>query len=122
MKLGKWTAALGLAAGTWLGAGEAGAFCGFYVSGADAKLFNNATQVVLMRDGIRTVLSMQNDYEGPPSAFALVIPVPVVLQEENVKTLPREIFAKVDQLAAPRLVEYWEQDPCDQGVEDCAGP
>lgn len=112
MKLGKWTAVLGLAAGTWLGAGEAEAFCGFYVSGADAKLFNNATQVVLMRDGVRTVLSMQNDYEGPPSAFALVIPVPVVLQEENVKTLPREIFAKVDQLAAPRLVEYWEQDPC----------
>jgi hypothetical protein len=35
-----------------------------------------------------------------------------VLQEENVKTLPREIFKKVDELAAPRLVEYWEQDPC----------
>jgi hypothetical protein len=112
MKLGKWTVGLGLAASTWLGSAEAEAFCGFYVSGADAKLFNNATQVVLMRDGIRTVLSMQNDYEGPPSAFAMVVPVPVVLQEENVKTLPREIFAKVDQLAAPRLVEYWEQDPC----------
>ena len=27
----------------------ASAFCGFYVSGADAKLFNDATQVVLMR-------------------------------------------------------------------------
>lgn len=37
------------------------AFCGFYVSGADAKLYNNATQVVLMRDGTRTVLSMQNN-------------------------------------------------------------
>jgi hypothetical protein len=44
---------------------EAEAFCGFYVSGADAKLFNNATQVVLMRDGVRTVLSMQNNYQGP---------------------------------------------------------
>jgi len=31
-----------------------------------------------------------------------------------VKTLPREVFAHVDQLAAPRLVEYWEQDPCYQ--------
>src|SRR5262249_8723737 len=28
------------------------------------------------------------------------------------KTLPREVFDHVDQLAAPRLVEYWEQDPC----------
>jgi len=88
------------------------AFCGFYVSGADAKLFNNATQVVMMREGTRTVLSMQNNYQGPPSNFAMVVPVPVVLQKENVKTLPREVFAKVDQLDAPRLVEYWEQDPC----------
>jgi hypothetical protein len=88
------------------------AFCGFYVGGADAKLFNNATQVVLMREGTRTVLSMQNNYEGPPANFAMVIPVPVVLQKENVKTLPKDIFAKVDALSAPRLVEYWEQDPC----------
>ncbi|HEY8147030.1 MAG TPA: DUF2330 domain-containing protein, partial [Kofleriaceae bacterium] len=88
------------------------AFCGFYVSGADAKLFNNATQVVMMRHGTRTVLSMQNNYQGPPSDFAMVVPVPVVLQKENVKTLPREIFDHVDLLSAPRLVEYWEQDPC----------
>ena len=88
------------------------AFCGFYVAGGGAELFNNATQVVLMREGTRTVLSMQNNYQGPPSDFAMVIPVPVVLKKENVKTLPKEIFARVDQLAAPRLVEYWEQDPC----------
>ncbi len=92
--------------------GPAAAFCGFYVSGADAKLFNNATLVVMMRQGQRTVLSMQNNYQGPPQDFAMVVPVPVVLQEENVKTLPAEIFDRVDKLAAPRLVEYWEQDPC----------
>lgn len=88
------------------------AFCGFYVSGADASLYNDATMVVMMREGTRTVLSMQNNYQGPPKDFAMVVPVPIVLQEENVKTLPREIFARVDKLAAPRLVEYWEQDPC----------
>jgi hypothetical protein len=90
----------------------ANAFCGFYVAGAGAELFNNATQVVLMRDGTRTVLSMQNNYQGPPSNFAMVVPVPVVLQEANVKTLPHEVFGKIDTLDAPRLVEYWEQDPC----------
>src|SRR5579864_5325217 len=88
------------------------AFCGFYVGGAGAKLFNNATLVVLMREGTRTVLSMQNNYQGPPDRFAMVVPVPVVLQKENVKTLTRELFAKLEQLDAPRLVEYWEQDPC----------
>jgi hypothetical protein len=99
---------------TLLAPSSAEAFCGFYVGGAGAKLFNDATVVVLMREGTRTVLSMQNAYKGPPEKFAMVVPVPVVLQEENVKTLKREIFDHIDQLAAPRLVEYWEQDPCAQ--------
>ena len=100
------------ALGMWMPTSNAKAFCGFYVSGADGSLYNNATMVVMMREGTRTVLSMQNNYQGPPSDFAMIVPVPVVLQEENVKTLPREIFSRVDKLAAPRLVEYWEQDPC----------
>jgi uncharacterized protein (TIGR03382 family) len=93
-------------------AGTADAFCGFYVGGAGAELFNNATQVVLMRHGTTTVLGMANNYQGPPEGFAMVVPVPVVVKEEQVKTLPRELFAKVDVLGAPRLVEYWEDDPC----------
>jgi MYXO-CTERM domain-containing protein len=88
------------------------AFCGFYVAGADTKLYNNATMVVMMRDGTRTVLAMQNNYQGPPENFAMVVPVPVVLGEDDVKTLEASVFDRVDQLAAPRLVEYWEQDPC----------
>jgi len=91
---------------------RADAFCGFYVGGAGAKMFNDATVVVMMREGTRTVLAMQNAYKGPPEKFAMVVPVPVVLQEENVKTLKPELFEHVDQLASPRLVEYWEQDPC----------
>jgi MYXO-CTERM domain-containing protein len=96
---------------------EAEAFCGFYVAGADTQLFNDATMVVMMRDGKRTVLAMQNDYQGPPEDFAMVVPVPVVLSEETVKTLPKEVFDRVDKLAAPRLVEYWEEDPCAPQVE-----
>jgi len=90
----------------------ADAFCGFYVAGSDQKMFNDATQVVLMRSGTRTVLSMQNNYQGPPTDFAMVIPVPVVLREGDVKTLTKEVFAQVEAMGAPRLVEYWEQDPC----------
>ena len=91
---------------------SAEAFCGFYVSGADSTLYNNATQVVMMRDGRKTVLSMRNNYQGPPEGFAMVVPVPVVLKEGDVKTLPDSVFERVDKLTAPRLVEYWEQDPC----------
>ncbi len=96
--------------------GSAEAFCGFYVAGADDALYNNATQVVLMRSGKTTVLSMQNSYKGPPQNFAMVVPVPEVLTEDNVKILPAEVFDRVDKLAAPRLVEYWEQDPCSPNI------
>ncbi|MFT7580978.1 MAG: hypothetical protein ACI9MR_002652, partial [Myxococcota bacterium] len=96
---------------------EASAFCGFYVSGADSKLYNDATTVTFLRDGDRTVMSMQNNYKGPPADFAMVVPVPVVLQKEQVKTLTPEIFDKVDAMGAPRLVEYWEHDPCEPIIE-----
>ncbi len=94
-----------------LPAAPAQAFCGFFVAGSDAKLTNNASQVVLMRKGNRTVMTMSNNYQGPPEDFAMVVPVPVVLHKEDVKTLPADVFEHVDSLSAPRLVEYWEQDP-----------
>src|SRR5436189_5951663 len=101
-------ATLGLVATTI----AAHAFCGFYVGGSNQKMFNDATQVVLMREGTRTVLSMQNDYRGPLEDFAMVIPVPVVLKPTDVKVLDKEVFQRLDSLGSPRLVEYWEQDPC----------
>ena len=104
--------ALGALAVTAAAVGAAHAFCGFYVAGSDQKMFADATQVVLMRDGTRTVLSMQNDYRGPLEDFAMVVPVPVVLQEGDVKVLPKAVFDRIDSLGSPRLVEYWEQDPC----------
>ena len=101
-----------LTLGTLLLPASALAFCGFYVGGADASLYNDASMVVLMREGTTTVLSMQNTYQGPPEEFALVVPVPVVIEEENVRILPQDVFDRVDRLTAPRLVEYWEVDPC----------
>jgi hypothetical protein len=91
----------------------AGAFCGFYVAGSNVdRLENDATTVILVREGTRTVLSMQNNYAGPPEDFALVIPVPTVLGPDDVRVLPPGLFNHVSQITAPRLVEYWEQDPC----------
>src|SRR5262249_57091440 len=69
---------------------------------------------VLMRSGNHTVMTMSNNYKGPPENFAMVVPVPVVLKKEQVKTLAMDVFKHVDELSAPRLVEYWEQDPCFQ--------
>ena len=85
---------------------DARAFCGFYVGKADSNLFNHASQVVMVRHGDKTVLSLMNDYQGEPSDFALVVPVPVVLQKEQIHIGDREIFKKLDavQLAAPGRV------------------
>lgn len=91
---------------------RAAAFCGFFVSGAEASLYNSASQVVLLRSGNRTTLTMTNNYKGPPEDFALVVPVPVVLQKRDVKIVDPQILRHLDHVTAPRLVEYWEQDPC----------
>ena len=113
MSLSRWFVVGALAVGgTAWSPDQARAFCGFFVAGSDAKLTNNASQVVLLRKGNRTVMTMSNTYQGPPQDFAMVVPVPVVLHKENVRTLAADVFDKVDSLSAPRLVEYWEQDPC----------
>lgn len=93
-------------------AGGATAFCGFYVAKADTKLFNKASKVAIMRDDDRTVLSMANDYQGEITEFALVVPVPVVLEEEQIHVTDNSILDHLDAYTAPRLVEYFDEDPC----------
>src|SRR5438552_9848220 len=90
-----------------------GAFCGFYVGKADAKLFNEASQVILARDGDRTVISMRNDFQGELTDFALVVPVPVVLQESQIHIGDPKIFERIDAYSAPRLAEYFDPNPCE---------
>ena len=48
-------------------------FCGFFVGKADASLFNEASQVMMVRDGNTTVITMLNDYKGELTEFALVV-------------------------------------------------
>ena len=88
------------------------AFCGFYVGKADANLFNRASQVILARDGDRTVITLSNDYEGELDEFALVVPVPEVLQEGQINIGDPQIIGRLDEFTAPRLVEYFDPDPC----------
>jgi len=91
---------------------RASAFCGFYVGKADTQLFNDSSQVALVRDGERTVLTMSNDYRGPLSEFALVVPVPTVLEREQIHVGNRKLLEHLDAYSAPRLVEYFDPDPC----------
>lgn len=90
----------------------ASAFCGFYVGKADVNLFNEASQVILARDNNRTVISMLNDYKGELTEFALVVPVPEVLKRGQIHIGDKRIFDRIADYSAPRLAEYYDDDPC----------
>ena len=93
-------------------AGPAQAFCGFYVAKADAKLFNKASKVVVARKGEMTAVTMASDYQGDPKEFALVIPVPTVVTKDQIKIIDSTVVDHLDAYSAPRLVEYFDPDPC----------
>lgn len=88
------------------------AFCGFYVAKADTALYNEASQVAIAKDGKRTVLTMANDFKGDVKDFAMVVPVPVILQEDQVHVGDPAILKQLDDFSAPRLVEYFDENPC----------
>ncbi len=92
--------------------GAAAAFCGFYVAQADTELFNNASKVVIARHDDRTVISMANDYQGDLKEFAIVVPVPQILEREQIHVTDSALIDHLDAYTAPRLVEYHDYDPC----------
>jgi len=91
---------------------DAQAFCGFYVAKADTKLFNQASQVALVREGEKTVLTMANDFQGEPREFAVVIPVPTFIERNQIAVVDKALLDHLDAYSAPRLVEYFDEDPC----------
>ncbi len=106
-------------------ASQAWAFCGFYVAGAETKLFNQASQVIIAHKDNQTILTMANDFQGAVKDFALVVPVPVAIKREQVKVGKKVILDKLDAFSQPRLVEYFDQDPCQpdsEAMKDRASP
>ncbi len=101
------------------------AFCGFYVAGAETKLFNQASQVIIAHKDNNTILTMANDFQGAVKDFALVVPVPVAIKREQVKVGKKVILDKLDAFSQPRLVEYFDRDPCQpypEAFEDRVSP
>lgn len=88
------------------------AFCGFYVAQAGGSLFNHASKVVLARQGDRTWITMASDVSGDPRQFALVVPVPTVIQRDQVRLVQSATLDHLEAYTTPRLVEYFDDDPC----------
>src|SRR5260370_2851265 len=102
--------AVALALCAWVA--PAYSFCGFYVAKGDARIFNRASQVALVRDGDRTVMTMANDFHGEPRDFAIVIPVPTLITRGQIHIAEKALIDHLDAYSAPRLVEYFDYDPC----------
>lgn len=104
----KWQAlALALAFTT-----PAAAFCGFFVAKADSQLFNHSNQVIIARKGDRSVFTMMNNFDGDVKDFARIVPIPVVPQRKDISIGDPNIVQKLEAFSAPRLVEYFDEDPC----------
>ncbi len=101
-----------------LAAPAAQAFCGFYVSRADGDLFNTSSKVVYTRVNDTSVITMSSDYRGPTSEFAMIVPTPAVLDKSQVRTVPSKTVDHLDAYTAPRLVEYFDDDPCTGGFAE----
>jgi hypothetical protein len=91
---------------------QAMAFCGFYVSKADGTLKNKTSQVIIVHDGDRNTITMFNDFKGNLKDFAMVVPVPVVLKQSDIKVVDQQIFTTLNDYSKPRLVEYYDENPC----------
>ncbi|MBX3307879.1 MAG: DUF2330 domain-containing protein [Nitrospira sp.] len=91
---------------------NASAFCGFYVGKADTKLFNKASEVVIARHDNKTVITMANDFKGEVKEFAMVVPVPTVLDQDQIHIGDAAVLKHLADYSAPRLVEYFDENPC----------
>ncbi len=100
-----------LAALGWTG--TAFGFCGFYVAKADTKLYNKASEVAIVRHDDKTVITMANDFRGDVKEFAMVIPVPTVLERGQIHVADKALLEHLDAYSAPRLVEYFDPNPCE---------
>ncbi len=117
-KFGKVVAGFGIVSLMLIVPFNLSAFCGFYVAKADATLFNKSSQVILVRDGDHTVITMSSDYTGELKDFAMVVPVPVVLKKSDIRVVERMLFDSFDAYSGPRLVEYWDENPCWNSIKE----
>jgi hypothetical protein len=90
--------------------------CPTVVPGTPSQLSFDTAQIAIARQGDLTTFSVSINPAGDPQDFALVLPVPEVLAQEQVRTLDGALFARLDAYTAPRFV----RSPC-QTSDSAAG-
>lgn len=106
---------------TLLAPTAAQAFCGHYVGQPGNELYSGVSEVVLTRQGTTTTLTLANDYQGDLTEFAVLIPVPPGVTEDDVTLAPADLLGRVREYSAPRYVEYSCNDLYPKGGGGCRG-
>jgi hypothetical protein len=89
-----------------LAAPEAFAFCGMYVGPVGSAVENGASRIVVAHNYGTTTLTMANDATSDASEFAMLIPVPSVLGQHDVRVVDRSYIDRLEEYTAPRVVAY----------------
>ncbi len=71
------------------------------------EAYSPAAAVFLVRDGMRTIMTIEAAYEGPITDLSLVIPVPHSLERGDVRTVPGSVFRNLDRRTAPKVQHVW---------------
>ena len=86
------------------------AFCGTYVGDGASTLQNRTSQIVLVRQGDLTTLTLSSDYSGDAESFGLLIPVPTALIAEDISLVDPQWIQDIETYTNPRLVSYTCED------------
>lgn len=92
--------------------------CGFFApriqeTHMQSSLVNRASQVILVRSGNQTVVTMQSDFQGDAKDFALIVPVPEVPREQDIRVAGMGVFDKLNAYSSARLTQYFDTSPCE---------
>jgi len=79
--------------------------CPTIATGTPSELSFDVARVAIARQDSRTTFTVSINPSGDAQEFALVLPVPALLAEDDIKTLDAEIFARLDGYSAPRRVD-----------------
>jgi MYXO-CTERM domain-containing protein len=79
-------------------------------------LMGQATQLVVVRDGETTTLTVSTDTDAS-EPVTIIVPIRGTIVPDGIKSIPQALVDKLATYDAPRLVEYVEQDPCAQYEE-----
>ncbi len=101
-----------IVAASMLVAGAAHAY-GVFASKTPGRHHSGAAEVVVMRDGATTILTVKRDVTGPREPFVWILPVPETVELDTALALRPLAIDALAEADAPRLEAYWEEDPCE---------